>query len=75
MLGSVVSFCAYALLRWENGHDFRVGRGVWVVAINTVIARPGTTTEIPESVHASVAAVVVVTELRAMALGAELHDV
>jgi len=46
---------------------------VWIVAINTVVAMSRPLGEIPVACHATVGSMGVVTKLRAMTLGTELH--
>ena len=58
---------------WKHGHHLGEGRVVRVVAIDAGVAGAATTGEIPVALHAAVAAIPVITELRSVALGAESH--
>ena len=62
-------------LGWKNRHDLRVGRIMWIMAMHTIIPCPAPSTEIPVTVHSTVASIVVIAELWTVTLGAKLHNI
>ena len=75
MRGVWFTFCAATCFRGEDGHDFRVGWVMGIVAIYAVVSGAFPTAEVPVAVHASMATIFVISVMRAVTLGAELHDV